>query len=228
MVSLTGGRTPRALYAALADTRRAWRGRIEWPRVHLFWGDERHVPPDHPESNFGMANEALVAHVPIPPSQVHRMRGEIPDPREAARLYDEELQAAFAATGHGGCTFDVMLLGLGDDAHIASIFPESPLLADVTDPTQARQPESSRRVAGVWSPHLHAWRITLTPAALLDSAAIVMYVAGPNKADAVYDAIEAPLDVTHRPAQLLRQAAERVEWFMDAPAAGRLRDAPHA
>src|SRR5262245_30459733 len=98
MVSLTGGRTPRSLYERLADPEQAWRARIPWERVHLFWGDERHVPPDHPDSNYGMAREALVAKVPIPPGQVHRMRGELP-PDEAADAYELELADAFRAAG---------------------------------------------------------------------------------------------------------------------------------
>jgi 6-phosphogluconolactonase len=128
IVSLTGGRTPERLYSLLADDGHPWRARIDWPRVHLFWGDERHVPPDHPDSNFGMADRTLVEHVPVPPSQVHRMRGEVPDAREAARDYERELRDGFAAAGRTDLTFDVMLLGLGADAHIASIFPGSDLL----------------------------------------------------------------------------------------------------
>jgi 6-phosphogluconolactonase len=213
MVSLTGGNTPRGLYQALADPAGPWRGRIDWPRVHLFWGDERHVPPDHHESNFGMANDALVRHVPIPPAQVHRMRGELPDAHEAARLYEEEVR---------GVTFDVMLLGLGDDAHIGSIFPGSELLE------HDGAPDGRARVAGVWAPHLNAWRITLTPPAMLDSRTIVMFVAGANKADAVYAATAGPLDVARWPAQLLRTAGDRVEWLIDSAAAARLPAAPPA
>jgi 6-phosphogluconolactonase len=213
MVSLTGGNTPYGLYQALADSAQPWRTRIDWSRVHLFWGDERHVPPDHHESNFGMANDALVRHVPIPPSHVHRMRGELPDAHEAARLYDEEVR---------GVTFDVMLLGLGDDAHIASLFPGSELLA------AERRQSVVPRVAAVWAPHLNAWRITLTPAAILDSRAIVMFVAGANKADAVYAAVAGPLDVARHPAQLLRSAGDRVEWLIDRSAAARLPSAPPA
>ena len=244
MVSLTGGRTPRALYTSLADAKQPWRERIAWSRVHLWWGDERHVPPDDPESNYGMARDALIAHVPIPQDHVHRMRGEL-DARDAARLYDDELSGVFAAAGRDQ-VFDVMLLGLGDDAHIASIFPRSPLLgsaAGLTSPglqdngsggelIDADQPRgadlvrSAPSVVAVWAPHLNAWRMTLTPATILASRAIVMFVAGPNKADAVRAALEAPVDVLRFPAQLLRHAGERVEWFMDAPAARRSHGAP--
>ena len=215
-LSLTGGTTPQRLYALLADPALPWRTRIDWQRLHLFWGDERHVPPDHKDSNFGMANGAMIRHVPIPPQQVHRMRGEVADAHDAAGQYGEALRAGFAAAGRTDYTFDVMLLGLGEDAHIASIFPRSELL---------RRPVSSR-AAAIWASHLNAWRITLTPAAILDSRAIVMVVAGASKAEAVRAAIEEPENTEHRPAQLLRAAGDRLEWFIDRAAATRLSPPP--
>ena len=233
-VSLTGGNTPRRLYSVLADVAHPWRSRVPWQSVHLFWGDERHVPPDHPDSNYGMAKETLIDHIPIPPSQVHRIRGEFPDAQEAAADYERTLTAVVSADVVSGFSrtdavgsadvvsafrrtfFDVMLLGLGEDAHIASIFPGSDLLRDVARPFQGR------RVAAVWAPHLDAWRITLTPAAILDSRAIVMLVAGEKKAVAVQRALAAPLDVTNVPAQLLRAADDRVEWLLDRAAASAL------
>jgi 6-phosphogluconolactonase len=205
-VCLTGGSTPERLYTLLADEGEPWRSRIDWQRLHVFWGDERHVPPDHPDSNFGMAHRAMLSRVPIPPANVHRMRGEYPDAREAARAYEPELRP-----------FDVMLLGLGEDAHIASIFPGSPLLD--------RGPQGP--VAAVWAEHLHAWRITLTPPALLAAPAILMIVAGAAKAGAVRAALKLPDDVTKYPAQLLRSAGDRVEWFIDRAAAAP-HDAPPA
>jgi 6-phosphogluconolactonase len=213
-VSLTGGSTPRRLYTLLGDGNHPWRTRIEWPRLHLFWGDERHVPPEHPDSNFGMANEALLRHVPVPAAQIHRMRGEMADAGAAAAEYERELRAGFAMAGREDHTFDVMLLGLGADAHIASIFPGSALL---TDPPP-------RRVAAVFAPHLGEWRITLTPPAIVDSLAIVMVVAGEQKADAVRAALQERLDILRHPVHVLREAAARVEWFVDRAAASRLDD----
>lgn len=211
LLCLTGGSTPRRLYRLLGDPDERWRERIDWPRVHLFWGDERNVPPDHPDSNFGMAREALVRHVPVPPSQVHRMRGEL-DAREAAGRYEQELLEGFASAGRSDRTFDIMLLGLGEDAHVASIFPGSELLTG----------GGGARTAGVWAPHLGSWRITLTPSAILDSRAVVMLVSGGAKAAAVHAALEAPADVTRFPAQLLRAAGDRVTWVIDRAAAARL------
>ena len=211
VVCLSGGATPRRLYATLADARQPWRERIPWTQLHLFWGDERHVPPDHPDSNYGMAKAALIDHVPIPADHVHRMRGEFADAQAAAEDYERTLAHVMSSL------FDVMLLGLGEDAHIASIFPGSELL-----PAAAR-PLTGRRAAAVWVPHLNVWRITLTPDAILDSRAIVVVVAGANKAEAVHAALKAPLDVKLYPAQLLRPAADRVEWFVDRAAATQLR-----
>jgi 6-phosphogluconolactonase len=223
-VALAGGTTPRRLYANLADARQQWRDRVPWARVHLFWGDERHVPPDHPDSNYGMAKAALLDHVPIPADHVHRIRGELPDAHAAAGDYIQQLDVASAFPGHRSRVsgesgrrknlFDLMLLGLGEDAHIASIFPGSELL-------EPAPPSAERRVAAVWAPHLGVWRITLTPETILDSHEIVVLVAGANKADAVYAGLKGPLDVKAYPAQLLRSGDDRVEWFLDRAAASR-------
>jgi 6-phosphogluconolactonase len=229
LVALTGGQTPRRLYSNLADDRQPWRARVPWPLVHLFWGDERHVPPDHPDSNYGMAKATLLDYVPIPADRIHRIRGEMRNAQDAAADYERTLdvvsgfnRTADAVSGFSRTadvvsgfsrTFDVMLLGLGEDAHVASIFPDSELLAP-----GARE----RRVAAVWAAHLGAWRITLTPHALLDAAAIVVLVAGPTKAAAVQAALEAPPDVKTFPAQLLRAADDRVEWLLDRSAAALL------
>lgn len=225
IVSLTGGTTPRRLYSTLADSRQPWRSRIPWRQVQLFWGDERHVPPDDPGSNYGMAKVTLLDHVPIPADHMHRMRGELPDAHEAAADYERTLNSVASACGPAGDAastfrrknlFDLMLLGVGEDAHIASIFPGSELF----DPRVERVP--TRRVAATWASHLAAWRITLTPEAILDSRAIVVLVAGARKADAVRAALQEPVDAQKYPAQLLRNAGDRVEWFVDGAAASKL------
>ncbi len=215
-ISLTGGDTPDVLYEYLADARRPWKGRIDWQRLHVFWGDEREVPPDHEQSNYGLAHRLLLEHVNVPETQIHRMRGELPA-SDGGRLYDAVLRARRDQTV--GPLFDVMLLGIGSNAHIASIFPGSPLLLPGT---------AERLATGVAVPALSQWRMTMTPAALLDSAEIVMIASGAAKADAIAAAIESPEDVEHYPAQLLREAGDRVEWIIDAAAAARLRAAPHA
>jgi 6-phosphogluconolactonase len=214
-VSLTGGDTPDLLYRCLADESRPWRNQIDWAHVHLFWGDERAVPPDHPQSNFGLANRLLIQHVPVADTQIHRMRGELPA-SDAGRLYDALLRARRDQIA--GPLFDVMLLGIGANAHIASIFPGSPVLA----------PRQHELAAGVYVHEISQWRITLTPPALLDSAAVIVIASGSSKADALAAALEGAPDVTRVPAQLLHSAGDRVEWITDSAASARLRGAPPA
>ncbi len=187
-VSLTGGTTPKRLYSLLATE--PWRSRMPWRTVHLFWGDERAVEPEHEDSNYGMAYEALIAHVPVPPE-------------EAAREYERVLPRRF----------DLMLLGLGEDAHIASIFPGSHVVH-----------ERERRVVAPFARHLHAWRITMTPPAILSATHIVMLVSGAEKAGAVAAAIEEFDDPDRWPAHILRQAGDRVEWLIDRAAAAALSE----
>lgn len=222
VISLTGGQTPRRLYALLADPTYPWRSRIDWQRLQVFWGDERHVPPDHAESNFGMALETMLRHVPVPASAVHRMRGELPDAHDAAREYEGVLHAGFIAAGRRNQTFDLMLLGMGDDAHIASLFPGSVLL-ERTAHAPGTTIDGAPLAAAVWAEHLKTWRITLTPPALLDAHAIIVVVSGEHKAEAMQAALELPEDIARWPAQLLRSADERVTWIVDRPASTRLR-----
>jgi len=210
-VSLTGGTTPDLLYQFLADSKRPWRDRIDWAHVHLFWGDERQVPPDHPQSNFGLANRLLLQHVPVPATQIHRMRGEL-RASDAGALYDALLHAR--RTHVAGPLFDVTLLGIGANAHIASIFPNSPVLGG-----------QSQLATGVHVPELSQWRITMTPTAILDSANIIVIADGASKAGAIAAAMEGPLDVERCPAQLLRDAGDRVEWIIDSAAGARLHAA---
>jgi 6-phosphogluconolactonase len=225
-VSLTGGGTPDVLYQLLADHRRSWWSRIEWARLHLFWSDEREVPPDHPESNYGLAHRLLLQHVDVPETQLHRMRGELPA-SDAGRLYDALLRARRDQTA--GPLFDVMLLGIGSNAHIASIFPNSPLLLERERSERPERSERFERLAtGVAVPEISQWRITMTPTAILDSANVILIADGAAKAEAIAAAIEHPLDVERFPAQLLRDAGDRVEWIIDSAAAARLRAAPHA
>ena len=135
-VALAGGSTPRALYALLADAGAPYRETLPWARTHVFFGDERAVPPDHPESNYGMVRDALLARVPVPPGNVHRIRGE-EEPEVAARGYEDELRSFFGRA----IRFDLVLLGLGVDGHTASLFPGSPALE-----------EASRLVAAPYEP----------------------------------------------------------------------------
>ena len=223
-IALAGGRTPRGLYECLSDPAQPWRTRVDWSRIELFWSDERNVPPDDADSNFGMANRVLIQRVPIPQQQVHRIRGEIPAV-DAAREYDSLLQER---TRRVDVLFDVMLLGIGTDGHIASLFPGSPLLADIDlgEVGTSGRPGSlttGRQLAnGIFVPALREWRISLAPAAVLNARSIVVLAAGAEKGDAIAMAIQGAPDVQRHPAQVLRGADERVDWIIDEDAARQL------
>ncbi len=171
-VALSGGSTPAALYRLLASPPLA--DDIDWSRWHVFWGDERCVPPDHPDSNYGMARRTLLDHVPIPTVQVHRMVGEDP-PQQAAEAYAAALADALAPDGR----LDLALLGIGDDGHTASLFPGTAALD-----------ERERLVAASWAPQLDAYRITLTLPALNRARQVAVLATGADKADAVRRALE--------------------------------------
>lgn len=216
---LTGGGTAGDVYRALAASEGTGPP-VDWARVLLFWGDERDVPPEHPESNFRLAMSTLLSHVPVTGSSIHRMEADGRDPAAAARKYDALLKRTVFAPDRPEPAFDVMLLGLGDDAHIASLFPGSPLLttAAAADLVVATPPGGQPAVA----------RITLTPQAIVASRRILMIVSGASKADAVHAALDLPDDPSRWPAHVLRQAADRVEWLIDSAAARSWRGSPRA
>ncbi|GEJ58555.1 6-phosphogluconolactonase [Anaeromyxobacter diazotrophicus] len=209
-LALAGGHTPRALHALLADPAQPFRARIPWARTEIFFGDERCVPPDHPDSNYRAAREALLARVPVPERQVHRLRGEDPDPAAAARAYEAELRAALGSEeGDGVPRLDLVLLGLGPDGHTASLFPGTAALE-----------ASDRLVAANHVPRLGAWRLTFT-LPLLDAArAVIFLVAGAEKAPAVAAVLEGGADL---PAARVRPERGELLWALDAAAASGLR-----
>jgi len=208
-VALAGGRTPEALYRLLAET--PYRDRIDWDRVEIFWGDERCVPPDHPESNYRMVREALLAHVPIPDANIHRMRGELADPVVAAHGYEEVLRKACRVEVDTLPRLDVCLLGLGSDGHTASLFPGSPSI-------RARQ----RWVMAGWVEKLGEWRLTLTPRVINNARHVLFLATGAEKAETVRVVLEASVVPDRLPAQIVRPAYGQLEWLLDRDAAGRL------
>ena len=199
---LSGGSTPRATYERLATH---YRQRVPWLDVHLFWGDERFVPLTDPRSNYRMAREALVEWVPCPPANVHPIPTGLPSPEAAARRYEDTLRAHFA---EGRPAFDLVLLGLGEDAHTASIFPGSPALD-----------EPARWVMGVDAPAVPSRRITLTMRALTAAAQLFVVVSGAGKADALRRATDPASDPSRYPAAALQSAGGRVVWWADRDAA---------
>ena len=209
-VALSGGSTPAALYRLLASPPLA--DDIDWSRWHVFWGDERCVPPDHPDSNFGMARRTLLDHVPIPPSQVYRMVGEDP-PQQAAADYALALADALAPDGR----LDLALLGIGDDGHTASLFPGTVALE-----------ERERLVVANWVPHLDAYRITLTLSTLNRARSVAVLATGADKADAVRRALASrPGDATP-PIALVGPADRRAAWYLTQDAAADLPISPSA
>jgi 6-phosphogluconolactonase len=208
-VALSGGSTPGALYRLLAEE--PYRGRIPWEDVHLFWGDERCVPPDDPGSNYRLVNEALIAHIPIPPENVHRLQGEL-EPGAAARAYDRDLQDFFCGPRP---RFDLVLLGLGSDGHTASLFPGSEALKE------------TERLAVAVQAHYHdrpTQRVTLTLPAINSARQVLFLVTGKTKAEIVQAVLEGPAG--RFPAQQAQPAAGQLSWLLDAEAGGQLRRSP--
>jgi 6-phosphogluconolactonase len=205
-VALSGGSTPKALYALLASKK--YRDRIDWPRVHLFWGDERCVSPDYPESNFRMVQESLLSKVEIPPETIHRMEGE-KEPAAAATDYEIELRNFFGSTALP--RFDLILLGLGEDGHTASLFPGS---AAVT--------EEKRWVATVDVERLETHRLTLTLPVINAAAHVTFLVAGENKASIVKDVLAPGADSSAYPAGRVKPSDGQLTWFITQDAAASL------
>ena len=201
-VVLAGGSTPRAAYEILA---RDFAETVDWSRTQVFFGDERSVPPDHEDSNYRMAREALLDHLPV--GGVHRMQGELP-PDEAASAYEEELRAYFGAEELP--RFDLILLGIGGDGHTASLFPETPAL-EVTDRLAVANPV----------PKLDTTRITLTAPVLNAARAVDFLVAGEGKAEALKEILEGDADPRRYPAKLIHPVGRPV-WMVDRAAAALL------
>jgi len=203
-VALSGGTAPREMYGLIG--RDDFAARIPWEGVHLFWGDDRCVPPRHPRSNYAMAWDAFIRHVRIPHGNVHRIRGELPAEEGAAR-YRGELAAFF---GPGIPRFDVIHLGLGPDAHTCSLFPFDDLLR-----------ERELTVAPALLRELGEPRVTFTIPVVNAAARVEMFVVGAGKAEVVRKVLEGPLDPFRLPAQLVRPADGEYVWIMDEAAAGR-------
>ena len=203
-VALAGGSTPKAMYELLAGD--GYRSRVDWPRVEVFFGDERCVPPDHPESNYRAAREALLSKVPIPGDNVYRMRGE-DDPERAAKAYGLMLKEKFADGG-----LDLTLLGMGDDGHTASLFPGTPAVREREHRVVAQFVE--RSTTG------RSWRVTMTAPFLNRSGRVLLLVAGKSKAARVAEVMEGDPDPDRLPVQLIDAGQTRVTWLIDAAAAG--------
>jgi 6-phosphogluconolactonase len=200
-VALAGGSTPKAMYQLLATP--AWRDRVEWARIEIFFGDERCVPPDHGDSNYRMAREALLDHVPLPADRVHRIAGER-KPEEAAAGYETILRRVTDCALDDKPCLDLVLLGMGPDGHTASLFPGTRVLK-----------ETHALAAAVLVEKLNSWRVTMTAPVLSAAAHVLFNVSGAEKADAFDTAMTAPKGTV--PIQLV-EAQDRV-WLVDRAAA---------
>ena len=206
-VCLSGGATPRGLYSLLAVDA-GLRERIPWGCIHFFWGDERLVPPTHVDSNFHMAQDAMLSIAPVPASHVHRIRGECTDARRAAEEYEEVLRDFFRLADGQLPRFDLVLLGLGADGHIASLFPG----------TQALR-EEKRFVVANRMCRSSAERITMTAPALNNADRVIFLVEGETKAAALKAVMEGPYEPDRWPAQLIRPEHGTLLWLADRAAA---------
>jgi 6-phosphogluconolactonase len=210
-VALSGGSTPKGLYGLLAGDP-TWRGQVPWDQLHAFWGDERHVPPEHPDSNYRLAHEALLSKVPIPPAHVHRIKSEHPDAHQVADDYEQTLRAFFRLTTGQFPRFDLVFLGLGPEGHTASLFPGTKALH-----------ETRRLVVSTWVGKFYADRITLTPPTLNNAACVIFLVSGGDKALPLKAVLEGPDEPEQLPAQLIRPSHGRLLWLVDRAGARLLQ-----
>ena len=208
-VALAGGSTPRRLYQLLADA--PYREQVDWTQVEFFFGDERMVPPDHVDSNFRMAHEALLVPLDLPDRQIHRMAGERDDLDAAAAEYASEIGKVLGGTPPA---FDLVLLGLGRDGHTASLFPSTSALS-----------ERRRWVVSNFVPQLDICRLTLTAPILNHASHLLILVAGADKRDALAAVLEGPRDPERFPCQLVRPDHGELLWLVDRAAAAGLSDA---
>lgn len=202
-VALSGGSTPQTLYKLLADEP------IPWAKSHFFFTDERHVPPDHPQSNYRLAHEAMFSRAPVPEQNVQRIPGETPSAAAAAHAYEQTLRTHFGATLP---RFELVLLGLGEDGHTASIFPRSEVLH-----------ETERLVAAPWVEQLNSYRITLTLPVLNNGASVVFLVSGEQKAEVLREVLQTESNPARYPAQAIRPNSGNLLWLVDQAAARLLR-----
>jgi len=210
-VALAGGSTPKSLYALLAANASS---SLPWSQMFFFFGDERHVPPDHPDSNYRMANESLFSKAPIPPGNVFRMPTENPDADAVAAAYEQTLRNFFSTKPGEFPSFDLILLGMGPDGHTASLFPETAALE-----------ERSRLVVANWVEKLKTSRITLTLPVLNAARCVAFLVSGADKAPALHQVLEGDGPGEKYPSKLVQPERGKLIWFVDRAAASELSSA---
>lgn len=209
-VALAGGSTPKTLYGLLVNDA-SLRSQVPWDKLHLFFGDERSVGPDHADSNFRMASEALLCKAPLKPDQVVRIKGENPDTEQAAKEYEQALRSYFKLSDGQYPRFDLVLVGMGNEGHTLSLFPGTKALhAD------------KRIVSRNWVGKLYTERITLTAPAASNAKLILFMVTGADKTPALKAVLEGPYEPEQLPAQLLQPTNGKLLWLVDTAAGGML------
>ena len=204
-VALAGGSTPKAAYAMLASA--AYRDRLPWQQTHFFWGDERHVPPEHEDSNYRMAYEAMLSKVAIPADHIYRIAAE-KEAQQAADEYEATLRTAFQLSADTLPRFDLVLLGMGPDGHTASLFPGTSAVH-----------ESKRLVAAPWVAKFNTFRITLTPPVLCNAAYIVFAAGGADKTETLQHVLQGPYQPDLYPSQVVKPTQGTLLWLVDKAAA---------
>ena len=207
---LAGGSTPKTLYQLLV-TDAALRSQLPWDKMVLAFGDERNVPPDHPDSNFRMATEAMISKAPLKADQVLRIKGEYKDTEKAAQEYEQALRSSFNLRGGELPRFDVVLLGMGNDGHTLSLFPGTKALH-----------QDQRLVVRNWVGKLYTERITMTAPAVNNAAHVIFMVTGADKALALKGVLEGPYEPEQLPSQLIQPRDGKVHWLVDTAAGGML------
>lgn len=207
---LSGGSTPRGLYTLLG-TDASFRKEIEWSKVHFFWGDERHVPFNHPDSNYRMAHEMMLSRLPVPPGNVHPVKTEQFDARGAAEAYEREICTSLQVASRQIPRFDCVLLGMGPDGHTASLFPGTKAIH-----------EQERLVVANWVEKFKTYRITMTATVFNNAYFIIFLVSGGEKAETLQRVLLGRQEPDRFPAQLIRPTQGKVLWLVDRAAASRL------
>lgn len=209
-IAISGGSTPKATFALLADPAGPWAATIPWNKIDLFWVDERSVGPEDKDSNYRMTNEALLSKVPLPPQQVHRIEGEL-DPEEAAAKYESVIRREFRLEGAEAPRFDVIWLGMGDDGHTASLFPHTEGLHEL-----------GRIVIANHVPQKDTWRITLTRTVINEANDVVFLIGGADKADPLEHVLYGEYDPETLPTQLIQPRNGSLTMLLDQKAAAKL------
>lgn len=212
-IALSGGSTPKKLHELLATEE--YKNKIDWSKLHVFWGDERFVPFEDERNNAKMAYDTLLNHVPVPASQIHVMRTDI-SPQDAAADYEKLLNAYFVPAEDPGAgfhfTFDLIILGMGDDGHTLSLFPGLPIID-----------ETKRWVSAFWLEAQDMYRITLTHPVANQAKCVTFLATGAKKAKVLKEVLQGETNVHLYPSQIIQPERGELHWFIDSDAAASLQ-----